>query len=168
MQTSGADYVASLSSNPACRRPLLPAPACFCTRRRIAVVTSEFHMPRTRATFDFIYGLAGRQLYGDAAWFDLHYCPGGCCAVQGEGRQHGRGAPACCGFVEQAASPQLQPEQAAHARRLTDFPPRLSAHSLLLVRELFERSPQAGVPSSPWRPFPACFESLHPVPLAAQ
>ncbi|KAL4440424.1 hypothetical protein ABPG75_003425 [Micractinium tetrahymenae] len=43
--------------------------------RRIAIVTSDFHMPRTRATFDFIYSLAGRQLHGDAAWFDLDYRP---------------------------------------------------------------------------------------------
>lgn len=50
-----------------------PVPAC----RRIAVVTSEFHMPRTRATFDFVYNLAGSQLYGDAAWFHLDYRPGG-------------------------------------------------------------------------------------------
>ena len=33
-------------------------------------------MPRTRATFDWTYRLAGRQLHGDADWFDLHYLPG--------------------------------------------------------------------------------------------
>ncbi|PRW39255.1 Rossmann-like alpha beta alpha sandwich fold [Chlorella sorokiniana] len=43
--------------------------------RRIAVVTSDFHMPRTQATFDFIYGLAGQQLHGDPRWFKLEYRP---------------------------------------------------------------------------------------------
>lgn len=33
-------------------------------------------MPRTRATFDFVYGLAGRQLHGDPAWFCLDYHAG--------------------------------------------------------------------------------------------
>lgn len=51
--------------------------------RRIAVVTSEFHMPRTRATFDTIYGLAGRQLHGDAAAFALDYWPGEQALVMG-------------------------------------------------------------------------------------
>ena len=39
------------------------------------MVTSEFHMPRTRATFDYCYSLAGEQLYGDASWFSLDYHP---------------------------------------------------------------------------------------------
>lgn len=56
-----------------CSSPTNPPGTC----RRIAVVTSEFHMPRTRATFDFVYGLAGRQLYGDEAHFSLDYQPGG-------------------------------------------------------------------------------------------
>ena len=66
--------------------PVLPAPLPACPPaqccppplcRRIAVVTSEFHMPRTQATFDFIYQLAGRQLHGDPAWYCLDYRPGG-------------------------------------------------------------------------------------------
>jgi hypothetical protein len=36
--------------------------------RRLAVVTSDFHMPRTRALFAGIYGLAGRALAGDPDW----------------------------------------------------------------------------------------------------
>ena len=40
-------------------------------------MTSEFHMHRTYATFDFIYQLAGRQLHGDPAWYCLDYRPGG-------------------------------------------------------------------------------------------
>lgn len=40
------------------------------------MVTSEFHMPRTQATFDFVYGLAGRQLHGDPAWYRLEYRAG--------------------------------------------------------------------------------------------
>lgn len=44
-------------------------------RRRLAVVTSDFHMPRTAATFDFCYRLAGQQLYDDPGWFDLQYLP---------------------------------------------------------------------------------------------
>lgn len=41
--------------------------------RRLAVVTSDFHMPRTAALFRDMYGLAGRELYGQpdrcqAAW----------------------------------------------------------------------------------------------------
>ncbi|PSC72031.1 Rossmann-like alpha beta alpha sandwich fold isoform B [Micractinium conductrix] len=43
--------------------------------RRIAVVTSEFHMPRTAATFDVVYALAGTQLHGDPSWFHLDYRP---------------------------------------------------------------------------------------------
>ena len=51
--------------------PLAPPPPL--PRRRIAVVSSDFHMPRTQATFDFCYSLAGEQLQGDPAWFSLHY-----------------------------------------------------------------------------------------------
>lgn len=43
--------------------------------RRIAVVTSDFHMPRTRAVFDTCYALAGASLRFDPAWFDLQYFP---------------------------------------------------------------------------------------------
>eukprot|EP00887_Chlorella_sp_A99_P002365 scaffold10.g2365.t1 len=44
-------------------------------RMRIAVVTSDFHMPRTRAVFDTCYALAGASLRFDPAWFDLQYFP---------------------------------------------------------------------------------------------
>jgi hypothetical protein len=33
--------------------------------RRVAVVTSEFHMPRTKALFDSIWRLAGQSVYND-------------------------------------------------------------------------------------------------------
>jgi len=48
------------------------APAAW---RRLAVVTSDFHMPRTRAIFDACYALAGADLAGDAAHFALDYHP---------------------------------------------------------------------------------------------
>ena len=35
--------------------------------RRVAVVTSDFHMPRTAALFRHMYSVAGRELLGDAA-----------------------------------------------------------------------------------------------------
>ncbi|KXZ42515.1 hypothetical protein GPECTOR_139g671 [Gonium pectorale] len=41
--------------------------------RRLAVVTSDFHMPRTAALFRAMYRLAGRELFGDADRFDLMY-----------------------------------------------------------------------------------------------
>jgi len=53
-----------------------PPPAALVCRRRVAVVTSEFHMPRTSATFDVVYALGGRTLYGDANWFQLDYRAG--------------------------------------------------------------------------------------------
>lgn len=33
-------------------------------------------MPRTQATFDFVYRLAGQQLHSDAGWHRLHYHAG--------------------------------------------------------------------------------------------
>ena len=39
------------------------------------MVTSAFHMPRTRATFDYCYSLAGRQFLGSPAHFQLSYHP---------------------------------------------------------------------------------------------
>jgi hypothetical protein len=54
------------------------------------VVTSHFHMPRTQATFDFIYRLAGTQLYGDPGWYQLQYQAGKRC--RGWAEWHG---PAC-------------------------------------------------------------------------
>jgi hypothetical protein len=36
--------------------------------RRIAVVTSDFHMPRSRALFADLFRLAGQSIYGDPAW----------------------------------------------------------------------------------------------------
>ncbi|KAI8465339.1 MAG: DUF218 domain-containing protein [Monoraphidium minutum] len=41
--------------------------------RRVAVVTSDFHMPRSRALFDGIWRLAGQSLHGDPSWFELVY-----------------------------------------------------------------------------------------------
>ncbi|GLC46941.1 hypothetical protein PLESTB_001544900 [Pleodorina starrii] len=41
--------------------------------RRLAVVTSDFHMPRTAALFASMYGLAGRELYGDPRRFELMF-----------------------------------------------------------------------------------------------
>lgn len=43
--------------------------------RNIAVVTSDFHMPRTRAIFDFVYSLAGEELRRDPLHFSLSYHP---------------------------------------------------------------------------------------------
>ncbi|GLI64517.1 hypothetical protein VaNZ11_007786 [Volvox africanus] len=39
--------------------------------RRLVVVTSDFHMPRTAAVFTSMYGLAGKELYGDSHRFEL-------------------------------------------------------------------------------------------------
>lgn len=36
--------------------------------RHLAVVTSDFHMPRSRALFADIYRLAGQSLFGDPNW----------------------------------------------------------------------------------------------------
>lgn len=36
-------------------------------------MSSAFHVPRTRATFDFCYSLAGRDLHGDASRYALSY-----------------------------------------------------------------------------------------------
>lgn len=36
--------------------------------RRLAVVTSDFHMPRSRALFADIFRLAGQSIHGDPAW----------------------------------------------------------------------------------------------------
>ncbi|GFR42937.1 hypothetical protein Agub_g3814, partial [Astrephomene gubernaculifera] len=41
--------------------------------RRLAVVTSDFHMPRTAALFDHMYGVAAREVYGDPKRFELLY-----------------------------------------------------------------------------------------------
>ncbi|KAG2432291.1 hypothetical protein HYH02_013014 [Chlamydomonas schloesseri] len=41
--------------------------------RRLAVVTSDFHMPRTASLFHAMYGLAGSELFGDPARFELLY-----------------------------------------------------------------------------------------------
>ena len=35
-------------------------------RRRLGVVTSDFHMPRSRAIFETCFGLAGAALWDDA------------------------------------------------------------------------------------------------------
>lgn len=56
--------------------PTNPTYAVPALHRRIAVVTSDFHMARTQATFDFVYSLAGRQLHGDPSWYSLDYRPG--------------------------------------------------------------------------------------------
>jgi uncharacterized SAM-binding protein YcdF (DUF218 family) len=36
--------------------------------RRLAVVTSDFHMPRSRALFAGVYRLGSRSLHGDDDW----------------------------------------------------------------------------------------------------
>lgn len=36
--------------------------------RRLAVVTSDFHMPRSRALFADIFRLAGQSIFGDPGW----------------------------------------------------------------------------------------------------
>jgi uncharacterized SAM-binding protein YcdF (DUF218 family) len=36
--------------------------------RRLAVVTSAFHMPRSRALYEGVYELAGKSLFGDTNW----------------------------------------------------------------------------------------------------
>ncbi|KAG2427338.1 hypothetical protein HXX76_012533 [Chlamydomonas incerta] len=41
--------------------------------RRLAVVTSDFHMPRTAALFGAMYGLAGSELLGQPDRFELLY-----------------------------------------------------------------------------------------------
>lgn len=41
--------------------------------RRIAVVTSNFHTPRTEAVFEDVYALAGDSLYGDSHRFELSF-----------------------------------------------------------------------------------------------
>lgn len=41
--------------------------------RRVAVVTSAFHMPRSRALFDVIWRLGGRSVYGDESRFEQVY-----------------------------------------------------------------------------------------------
>lgn len=43
--------------------------------RRLSVVTSAFHTPRTAAIFDSVYEIAGRDFYGDGAAFSLDYHP---------------------------------------------------------------------------------------------
>lgn len=37
--------------------------------RRLAVVTSDFHMPRSAALFSDVYEMAGRQLLRDPHWW---------------------------------------------------------------------------------------------------
>ncbi|EFJ48232.1 hypothetical protein VOLCADRAFT_104906, partial [Volvox carteri f. nagariensis] len=39
--------------------------------RRVGVVTSDFHMPRTAALFNTMYGMAARELFGDPKRFEL-------------------------------------------------------------------------------------------------
>lgn len=41
--------------------------------RRCSIVTSSFHMPRSRAIFELCFSLAGETLWGDRAYFDLDY-----------------------------------------------------------------------------------------------
>ena len=41
--------------------------------RRCSIVTSSFHMPRSRAIFERCFSLAGETLWGDRAYFDLDY-----------------------------------------------------------------------------------------------
>jgi hypothetical protein len=43
--------------------------------RKIAVVTSAFHMPRTKVTFDAAYGIAAAETLGDPDAFELMYYP---------------------------------------------------------------------------------------------
>lgn len=40
--------------------------------RRLAVVTSHFHMPRSRALFADLYQLAGSSLFNDPYWWVSH------------------------------------------------------------------------------------------------
>jgi uncharacterized SAM-binding protein YcdF (DUF218 family) len=37
--------------------------------REIAVVTSQFHMPRTRQLFEDIYGIGAADMYADRDWY---------------------------------------------------------------------------------------------------
>lgn len=98
------------------------------------MVTSEFHLPRTRATFDTVYGLAGRQLHGDPAWFALDYWPGAhavlACAVlcawltARPARRRAAGHSACGRCLHLASLADSRPARAAPtarspARRLT-------------------------------------------------
>eukprot|EP00798_Chlamydomonas_sp_ICE-L_P030408 gene30408-35413_t len=41
--------------------------------RKIAVVTSDFHMPRSKALFEDMFGLAARDLFNDAQRYSLHF-----------------------------------------------------------------------------------------------
>ncbi|CAL8461631.1 g1162 [Coccomyxa elongata] len=41
--------------------------------RRCSIVTSSFHMPRSRAIFHRCFSLAGETLWGNRAYFDLDY-----------------------------------------------------------------------------------------------
>jgi hypothetical protein len=43
--------------------------------RRLAVVTSAFHIPRTRAIFDTCFALAGAHHRGDPSFFSVDYHP---------------------------------------------------------------------------------------------
>jgi uncharacterized SAM-binding protein YcdF (DUF218 family) len=43
--------------------------------RRLAVVTSAFHAPRTAAIFDAVYELVGAAMFGDAGYFQLDHRP---------------------------------------------------------------------------------------------
>ena len=36
--------------------------------RRLAIVTSSFHMPRTQGIFDHIFALGGKHLHSDSNW----------------------------------------------------------------------------------------------------
>ena len=46
---------------------------CVSGCRRCAVVTSAFHMPRTRAIFDHCFRVAGSSLWGQASHFSLGF-----------------------------------------------------------------------------------------------
>ena len=50
-----------------------PTSRNLCTIRRCAVVTSAFHMPRTRSIFSHCFSLAGRSLRGDPHYFQLSF-----------------------------------------------------------------------------------------------
>lgn len=41
--------------------------------RRIAIVTSAFHMPRSRAIFDTCFALAAKDIWRDPKWYELEY-----------------------------------------------------------------------------------------------
>lgn len=56
--------------------------------RRLAVVTSDFHMPRSRALFADIYRLAGQSLFGDAAWWVAALHVGAAAFVWDAGGEH--------------------------------------------------------------------------------